>query len=129
MCVGCNFVKLHVRLTSAKSQANTLISIFTTTKMNTDPIKAKIQELCPDVMATHECNCPSAEDIVGFPITLAVVLRAIPKKGKTVKINDEGTFFTGVSDEMKSAVWDLKHDNYDQQSEECKQFIGSLLNV
>jgi hypothetical protein len=25
--------------------------------------------------------------------------------------------------------WNLEHDNYDQQSEECKRFVGSLLGV
>ncbi len=28
-----------------------------------------------------------------------------------------------------SSVWNLEHDNYDDQSEECKQFLGSLLGV
>jgi hypothetical protein len=137
--------------------------------MTTDKVKAKIQELCPDVMELREgcqvaagihslphtiygyddeervfmayLNKPFPKDlqansfydcefgigaenveILGSRITLAVVLRAM-KKSNTVQYHWEEM----VLDKPHS--WNLEHDNYDQQSEECKQFIGSLLGV
>jgi hypothetical protein len=100
----------------------------------TDPIKAKIQELCPDVIEKYNrcmgCGygfdfrkkgktCPITQR--ELPITLAVVLRAI------------GLERFGNNDDIRELIygyvhsWDMLHDNYDQQSEECKQFIGSLI--
>jgi hypothetical protein len=96
----------------------------------TDPIKAKIQELLPDMV-------PNAK-YIGMPtITLAVVLRAINKQGFNNREHHERILYAlcnGMNavnnTETKSNIgWNLEHDNYDQQSEECKQFIGSLLGV
>jgi hypothetical protein len=129
----------------------------------TDPIKAKIQELCPDVMelkfgtrikvrdgavetiVTYSNyghftvvgrNVHGVEsdiiEILGSPITLAVVLRAIEKTNNRneIVVYTDGDFGERDSDGRFTSAyvkWNLEHDNYDQQSEECKQFIGSLL--
>ena len=137
----------------------------------TDPIKAKIQELCLDVtelkfgckvayegyvgvphiwhaatvlqtMASGKIAIYSTHAqyfdkehlrIDGSPITLAVVLRAIKnlKLDYAVMVDQEGGFVTALAAAATSISvlkgWNLEHDNYDQQSEECKQFIGSLL--
>ena len=73
-------------------------------------------------------------------ITLAVVLRAINNGPleKRVAIENDGSFVTygmeiiegkGTIVTEMGPTWNLEHDNYDQQSEECKQFIGSILGV
>lgn len=142
-----------------------------------DKVKAKIVELCPDVMELKS-GCEIEYDgetayltgetytmgdafgsvparkfwvtnkgikgidsfhengkewkILGSPITLAVVLRAIRNAGHGIYGkgssggDDKGNWF--FINDSKHA-WNLEHDNYDQQSEECKQFIGSLLGV
>ena len=116
----------------------------------TDPIKAKIQELCPDVMDTmlfegskgwqfghktsqgyywngpyktkDEAHLAAIADgkYSEKKITLAVVLRA-------AVFQSYPPFTRGghILDVVER--WNLFQDNYDQQSEECKQFIGSLL--
>ncbi len=69
-------------------------------------------------------------EILGSPITLCVVLRAIRVK-TGLEIVGNGTSDPEDSTHIlinNEAVWDLTKD-YDQQSEECKQFIGSLLSV
>lgn len=89
----------------------------------TDPIKAKIQELVPDLNG----------DSVA---TLAVVLRAI-EKGNPSALTNVHVELNGNICVRKSgqetfhieAYWNLEQDNYDQQSDETKQFIGQLLNV
>lgn len=111
----------------------------------TDKVKAKIIELVLDVTAgcyVHhavlmtqgitatqkmppnvECDCD---------IGIAVVLRAIRNAGHGIYGkgssggDDKGNWF--FINDSKHA-WNLEHDNYDQQSEECKQFIGSFLGV
>jgi hypothetical protein len=114
----------------------------------TDPTKAKIQELCPGVMDCQVCGsnvihnsvCMNCRDtvVVGSPITLAVVLRAMVA-GMTQPGNwlvDAGGQFWEIIGESSEGDWTMKphkvrwqlaSDTYDQQSEECKQFIGSLL--
>lgn len=96
-----------------------------------DKTKAKIQELCPDVMNKKYPHFQDKE------FTLAVVLRAIEviasRSIANIQDGDEAAYeyyhnrerwFWSVVD-----MWNLEHDNYDQQSEECKQFIGKLLGV
>jgi len=105
----------------------------------TDPIKAKIQELCPDVMQDRGCDCPDCvteHGIILPPITLAVVLRAIqsgPKwnecwfittGGDFCRLDDVGAGEKNIP-ELGDRFWDLKQDNYDQQGEETKAFMGS----
>lgn len=92
-----------------------------------DKVKAKIIELCPDVMEDQSIFKAVGGTLIKqeTPITLAVVLRAMlahtNEKGEHT-INDK---------EFNEVVWHWKwaKDNYDQQSEECKQFIGQLLGV
>ena len=134
-----------------------------------DKTKAKIQELCPDVMelkfgcaiiwdrpasetksaktlnaivvgnlgngvidilwpgvnfaqrsSTIFKTSDSIKEILGSPITLAVVLRAI-----RTHHHRGNKYYDALP--MVVRKWNLEHDNYDQQSDECKQFIGSLL--
>lgn len=108
--------------------------------MNTDKVKAKIIDLVPDSMDFLD-HCPNPDCGAGIPapITLAVVLRAIHKakeNGKYEGIRADGNFTTDfgeraafTADGQTPIKWNLEHDNYNQQSEECKQFIGSLLGV
>lgn len=96
--------------------------------MNPDPIKKRIQELCPDVME-YDSICPNPDCGVGFEnkITLAVVLRAIEKIYYELDIYTKDAHYKTFGDLI--SLWNLEQDNYDQQSGECKQFIGSLLNA
>lgn len=102
-----------------------------------DPIKAKIIELCPDVMGK-----PRKRGQIGLlpenfdkDITLAVVLRAVQSLGndnlnRHWVINRYGEFLKDRDDIPAADVgprWNLEHDNYDQQSEETRAFIGQLL--
>lgn len=99
----------------------------------TDKTKEKIQYLCPDVMF--------AANPAKWIITLAVVLRAIEKVmkpdwqinlGTTVRDRNNKLVWTiQVTHDSggRGAEWNLEHDNYDQQSEETRAFIGSLLGV
>lgn len=138
----------------------------------TDPIKQRIQELCPDVMelkfgcevrfanipytlisgpssvyptrghwfATsgspdeirHQGSQIKVEEceILGSPITLAVVLRALGTNKSNFKFYqsidmDEYWCF---SDFHTMARWNLTK-NYDDQTQETKDFIGKLLGV
>lgn len=146
----------------------------------TDPVKQKIQSLCPDVMLLPEYpyNPDAAKAIVelekiagktlwnstlqetatmhienyrqqqagdyramlegryeGRPVSLAVVLRAIQKGAKYPALMEywfgkiQGEFII-KNDDAESVVWKLWQDNYDDQDEATKAFIGSLiLNV
>lgn len=137
----------------------------------TDPVKAKIQELVPEVMELkfgcevrktfiksdfghsereykqkglylrrdrdtlgrtiairvlfdgnkrpNDCDELDLE-ILGSPITLAVVLRAIGKNMTDIYKAPDAKIDTMYK-------WNLEHDNYDDQSQETKDFIGSLL--
>jgi hypothetical protein len=117
----------------------------------TDPVKAKIQSLCPDVMEDLECNCGHIfHDELGnklHSITLAVVLRAIEKATKMlepygISILPDGAFYDQkngkvftdgrVAKDLHEASkmrirWNLSKDNYDDQDEATKAFIGSLI--
>lgn len=91
-----------------------------------DKVKAKIQELVPSKLWRYTCDhCPCGLIIEESP-SLAVVWRAYEQN---VKPNNWGydAFKEGVWQII--VYWDLKHDNYDQQSEETRAFIGSLLGV
>jgi len=71
--------------------------------------------------------------ILGKPITLSVVLRAI---GTTEYANKVGCDATGEMQrvemyENKTKIkvqWNLSKDNFNDQSEETKAFIGRLIN-
>lgn len=109
-----------------------------------DKVKAKIIELCPDVMETRDCECP-AHIVVKHPvhdsrIGIAVVLRAVEKVDRgqdfgEVEYSTFGDIFhigkyekRGRNGYYSKAFWDLKFD-YDHQTKETQLFVGSLLGV
>lgn len=68
-------------------------------------------------------------EILGSPITLAIVLRALIPQD--IAVDNEGLLYNYSAGFMSDpkAKWNLTKDNYDDQSEECRAFIGSLLGV
>lgn len=73
-------------------------------------------------------------EILGSPITLAVVLRAIYEAMEIKRYLTKG-YFSGdrinpyeanILDAV--AFWDPKHDNYDDQTQETKDFLATLLS-
>lgn len=64
-------------------------------------------------------------EILGSPITLAVVLRAIGIR--PYEVNWYNANVITLVDEGNHFNWNLTKDNYDDQTEETKKFIGSLL--
>ena len=86
--------------------------------------------------------------IVGKPITLAVVLRAFGKAkidvGASVSFRNNGELGhmfpqgaslkpepiknTHVSVDTRGGLWNLSKDNFNDQSDETKTFVGELLN-
>lgn len=133
-----------------------------------DPIKAKIVELCPDIMELkfgcevkehastgdeqiyrilqkhgnfYQTQAKFREDcgvatfgenagfrVLGSSITLSVVLRAIGIDDKTTGTMDKWRESAAMALDIL-ARWNLTKDNYDDQTEETKKFIGSLLGV
>lgn len=104
-----------------------------------DKTKAKIQELCPDVI---EANCEEGEmhycsthrGYLPPVLTLAVVLRVIHEAMEIKRYLTKG-YFSGdrinpyeanILDAV--AFWDPKHDNYDDQTQETKDFLATLLS-
>jgi len=120
--------------------------------MNHEETKQRIQELVPSVMELEEgCiikgggtvmkggwtywDTPSGNtcvdnfdyiedeigDILGKPITIGVVLLALEKKNKArleLTVIEWGDIL---------GFWNLSKDNFNDQSEETKTFIGGLL--
>lgn len=77
-------------------------------------------------------------EILGSPITLAVVLLAIDKKrggwsigtdGRFITITEDGWAWAKESNSVLAVTWNLEHDNFDDQTPECQAFIGDLLGV
>lgn len=71
-------------------------------------------------------------EIVGRPIRLAdVLLAARGNKGELLRIDQYGTFWIGhsveVMGENTKVDWNLRTDDLSQQSEECIDFIHSIL--
>lgn len=73
----------------------------------------------------------------GPDITLSVVLRAMQSLSRTDSnrhwvVNRHGEFLKDREDRLGADVgetWNLTKDNYDDQTEETKRFIGSLLGI
>ena len=71
--------------------------------------------------------------ILGKPITLAVVLEAIREANVGfVFVTHSGTLHkkVGIEDTAHTylGIWNLSKDNFNDQSDETKAFIGGLLN-
>ena len=69
--------------------------------------------------------------ILGKPITLAVVLMAIQEAQiGLILVSQNGRFHkrVGVQQHIELGDWNLSKDNFNDQSEETKIFIGELLN-
>ena len=69
--------------------------------------------------------------ILGKPITLAVVLRAVNLSNTGVIFVDSLGNIRQPDDEYdkyKDYAWNLSKDNFNDQSDETKEFIGGLLN-
>ena len=64
------------------------------------------------------------EDVLGKPITLAVVLMAIRQSG-----NFWFGFKLREAQESILEDWNLSKDNFNDQSDETKKFIGGLLGI
>lgn len=112
--------------------------------MNIENLKKKIQEANPELTQVKckccgffKCDysttgCPWYE---GRPIRLADVLLAIEarKLWPPYRIGTHGLFF--VAKEVSATPryistgiqWNLKDDNLDNQSDECKEFLEKLL--
>ena len=71
-----------------------------------------------------DCDICRGTGILGKPITLAVVLRAI-EESKNVWVGFElrETQLSVLED------WNLSKDNFNDQSEETKTFISNLLDI
>lgn len=70
-------------------------------------------------------------EILGRPITLADVLRAIRENGKLVYVREDGSFY--LEDEplqiyYSGYFWNLALD-WDNQTQKVKDFLGRLLGV
>lgn len=104
--------------------------------MTTDPIRAKIVELVPEIETRtftyslgHRINIIAPDQ----RITLADVLRAIEtiydKKVRNVKLWS-GAEINEMKEEQAAVTrrWNLTTD-YDNQTQEVKEFLGSLLGV
>ena len=105
----------------------------------TDLAKKRIQDLVPEVM-DGEINIRNGkgrlQKIEGWqprPIPLAVVLRAIQNSGHWalcgVANNQLVLEELGTIGEGRFHYWNLAKDNYDEQSQETKDFIGSLIQI
>lgn len=108
-----------------------------------DNIKAKIIELCPDVLEEHSVACDmdtshgyavAHANCTSRDLTLAVVLRAIEKTvlNRCIFVSASGRFYeerAGQNVQLMPGKWNLAQDNYDNQPRETQLFIGSLLGV
>lgn len=100
----------------------------------TDPIKAKIQELVPEVM-NYDCGRHreidlECRDCVWNDCSLAVVLRAIGKSGAHWEIIDcKSADECVLKVALQYGIWNLSKNSWDDQSEETKSFIGAILGV
>jgi len=92
----------------------------------------------PRHMDVYDWNLPYIDFIVlsirrnfSQPITLAVVLMAMWKTGSSGNIElDRSALIPCVNFTATSGIkrWDLSKDNFNDQSEETKSFIGGLLD-
>lgn len=105
-----------------------------------DKAKARIQELCPNIVYKDAHAGGIGVEVrytVQKTITLAVVLRAIKKSGVYYAVDENGLFASAPRDDNKKNTylivipgiqWNLEHDNYDDQTQETKDFLANLLS-
>jgi len=86
-------------------------------------------------MEHREILCDNYKyQILGKPITLVVVLKAVEIVRKGFVVGTDGRFWQlqEVEDVLifipYKQTWNLSKDNFNDQSEETKSFIGELLN-
>jgi len=71
---------------------------------------------------------PDSFEIIGSPITIAVILLALYKiSDNNFYVSYEGNIVDGTDEDIYSN-WNLSKDNFNDQSEETKTFIGELFN-
>lgn len=97
-----------------------------------DPIRDKLLSLVPDILTRNVSCIPPApfSGLINFrdeTIRLSDVLQAIKKMKRKVPVtvSEEGDILDTETGAV--AFWYLERDSYDLQSEETKQFIGTLL--
>lgn len=84
----------------------------------TDPIKAKIIELSPDLQWAS----------LEYSPTLTDVLQAIPKHGLVMHLTPHFLYLSYSGDEEILIDWNLAVD-WNGQTDETRAFIGKLLGV
>lgn len=102
-----------------------------------DQLKNKIQEANPEILEVCAGEdkphyCPNCGGNIGRPIRLADVLLANAIQFKTIEwpATQSMTKTDELDVERVSAIvdfWNLKDDNLDHQSGECKEFLIKLL--
>lgn len=94
-----------------------------------DPIKAKIQELCPDVMELKAGCVLGNED--GSIVGVCVDDGHWTCTSDDYQSGELTGFFLNDDNEADEEMveWNLEHDNYDSQTRETQLFFGSLLGV
>lgn len=88
-----------------------------------------VREACvkanPNILIRDEDDGFKTED----KVRLADVLLTIGKVDVVVAVDVTGSFWRiGEQKLLKSYAWNLRQDNLEEQSEECLQFLGTLLS-
>lgn len=92
-----------------------------------DKTKARIQELVPDLKIETQWHGDR-----WLSITLAVVLRAILEAatpGILLGLHGDKTVSIQNENDGEYCCWNLAKDDYDDQTQEMKDFIGKLLGI
>lgn len=79
-----------------------------------------------EAYAFNEANMKGYK-ILGSPITLAVTLRALAKVGTVTK--GANALINIIDVNAPDIRWKLDRDNWDEQSVETKEYIGTLLGI
>lgn len=90
-----------------------------------------------DTETLGKCLRKDIKEILGRTITLANVLRAIDVHSQTNDIDVAKILYVLPDAPYQAMIvvgnivnkWNLSDDNYDHQSQECKDLIGKLLGV
>lgn len=105
--------------------------------MNIDKLKKVIQEANPkewkEEITRYDLKAyPEGwTDVWVIPIRLADVLLAIDKEKGNIQLRESGrndnVCFNSFADPDAGGHWNLKDNNLDNQSNECKKFLMDLL--